>query len=193
VSDETLEKLTVVYCDIAALIPYARNARTHSDAQIAEIAASVREYGWTNPVLIDEASNIIAGHGRVLAARQLGLTEVPTITLTGLTETQRRAYVLADNKLALNSGWDVDKLAIELEELRHAGYDLGLTGFGEAEVQHILAGWDHGSEPEETEPSDAPLEAVIKVRCRSVDADDLKSVVARAVADSGIEGARLVE
>jgi ParB-like chromosome segregation protein Spo0J len=96
----------VVWRGIEALIPYARNARTHSDAQIAQIAGSIREFGFTNPVLIDEAGGIIAGHGRVLGARQLGMDQVPTIALTGLSEAQRRAYVIADNKLALNAGWD---------------------------------------------------------------------------------------
>ena len=94
---------------IDRLIPYARNARTHSDAQIAQIAGSIREFGFTNPVLIDEKGGIIAGHGRVLGARQLDMTQVPTITLTGLSEAQRRAYVIADNKLALNAGWDPER------------------------------------------------------------------------------------
>ena len=103
--------------NIEKLIPYARNPRTHSDAQIAQIAGSIREFGFTNPVLIDEKGGLIAGHGRVLGARQLGMTQVPTITLTGLTEVQRRAYVIADNKLALNAGWDPELLRLELGEL----------------------------------------------------------------------------
>jgi hypothetical protein len=111
-------QLIVMWRNIERLIPYARNARTHSDAQIAQIAGSIREFGFTNPVLIDEKGGLIAGHGRVLGARQLGMTQVPTITLTGLTEVQRRAYVIADNKLALNAGWDPELLRLELGELK---------------------------------------------------------------------------
>jgi ParB family chromosome partitioning protein len=116
------------------LIPYARNSRTHSDAQVAQVAASIREFGFTNPVLIDADDGIIAGHGRVMAARKLGLEKVPCIRLAHLTETQRRAYVIADNKLALNSGWDEEMLALELAELRDADFDLQLTGFDGAEL-----------------------------------------------------------
>lgn len=116
------------------LIPYARNSRTHSDAQVAQVAASIREFGFTNPVLIDAEDGIIAGHGRVMAARKLGLDEVPCIRLSHLSETQRRAYVIADNKLALNSGWDEEMLALELAELRDADFDLDVAGFDEAEL-----------------------------------------------------------
>lgn len=116
------------------LIPYARNSRTHSDAQVAQVAASIREFGFTNPVLIDAEDGIIAGHGRVLAARKLGLEKVPCIRLGHLTETQKRAYVIADNKLALNSGWDEEMLALELAELREVDFDLQLTGFDGAEL-----------------------------------------------------------
>ena len=106
---------TIVRRRCAALIPYARNARTHSDQQVAQIAASIREFGFTNPVLIDEEDGIIAGAGRVLGAHLLGLDEVPCIVLAHLTPTQRRAYVLADNKLALNAGWDLEMLSLEME------------------------------------------------------------------------------
>lgn len=116
------------------LIPYARNSRTHSDAQVAQVAASIREFGFTNPVLIDAEDGIIAGHGRVMAARKLGLAEVPCIRLAHLSETQKRAYIIADNKLALNSGWDEEMLALELAELREVDFDLEVTGFGEAEL-----------------------------------------------------------
>jgi ParB-like chromosome segregation protein Spo0J len=125
---------------LEALVPYARNARTHSDAQVAQIAASIREFGFCNPVLIDAAGGIIAGHGRVLAARQLGLGEVPCIRLGHLTEVQRRAYVIADNKLALNAGWDEDLLALELSALRIEDFDLGLTGFDPGELDGLLDG-----------------------------------------------------
>ena len=124
---------------IEALIPYARNSRTHSDAQVAQIAASIREFGWTNPVLVDGSNGIIAGHGRVLAARKLGFEQVPVIELAHLSESQKRAYVLADNKLAENAGWDDELLRIELEALQAAGFDLSLTGFADDELAALMA------------------------------------------------------
>ncbi len=123
---------------VAELVPYARNARTHSEAQVTRIAASIREFGFTNPVLVDGERGVIAGHGRLLAARMLGLAEVPTIELAHLTEAQKRAYVLADNRLALSAGWDADLLRIELGDLRAEGFDLALTGFGEDEIGAFL-------------------------------------------------------
>jgi len=123
---------------IDALIPYARNSRTHSDEQVAQIAASIREFGFTNPVLIDGEGGIIAGHGRVLAARKLGMTQVPCIRLTHLTEAQRRAYVIADNKLALNAGWDEKMLRLEIADLKAMDYDLDLCGFSDAELENLL-------------------------------------------------------
>ena len=131
-------ELAVEYRPLDSLIGYARNARTHSEAQVAEIAGSIREFGWTNPILVDGDSGVIAGHGRLLAARKLGLTEVPVIELAHLTETQKRAYILADNKLALNAGWDHDLLALELGDLNDSGFDLGLTGFSGDEVADLL-------------------------------------------------------
>ena len=114
---------------IASLVPYARNARMHSAEQIDQIAASIREWGWTVPVLVDEADDIIAGHGRVLAAHKLAIAEVPVMVAAGWSEAQKRAYVLADNKLALNAGWDNDLLKIELGDLQAFDFDLGLIGF----------------------------------------------------------------
>lgn len=116
---------------IDSLIPYARNSRTHSEEQVAQIAASMREWGWTNPVLIDEDGGIIAGHGRILAARKLGLKEVPVMVAAGWTEAQKRAYVIADNQLALNAGWDTEMLSAELRGLDEDGFDLGLLGFSD--------------------------------------------------------------
>ncbi|MBF0563107.1 MAG: site-specific DNA-methyltransferase, partial [Alphaproteobacteria bacterium] len=130
--------LAVEYRSLDSLVAYARNARTHSDAQVAEIAGSIREFGFTNPVLVGEDGTLIAGHGRVLAARKLGMAEVPTIVLTGLSETQRRALVLADNRIAINAGWDNDLLALELGDLQDAGFDLGLTGFTGDEIADLL-------------------------------------------------------
>ena len=120
------------------LIPYARNARTHSEEQIAQIAASIREFGWTNPILIDGKNGIIAGHGRLAAARKLGLDEIPVIELEHLTETQKKALILADNKLALNSGWDNDMVMFELKELNLDGFDLELVGFDSIELAKIF-------------------------------------------------------
>ena len=122
-----------------ALIPYARNSRTHSEAQVAQIAASIKEFGFTNPVLIDETGSIIAGHGRVMAARKLAIADVPSIRLTHLTDAQKKAYVIADNKLALNAGWDDEMLAVELTDLKDMGFDLDLTGFSTDEIEALLA------------------------------------------------------
>jgi hypothetical protein len=117
------------------LIPYARNSRTHSDQQVAQVAASIREFGFTNPVLIDSEDGIIAGHGRVMAARKLGLAEVPCIRLGHLTETQKKAYIIADNRLAeVGGGWDEEMLGLELADLREADFDLGLLGFSENDL-----------------------------------------------------------
>ena len=133
-------ELAVAYRPLDSLVPYARNARTHSEAQVAEIAGSIREFGFTNPVLITEDGTLIAGHGRVLAARLLGMDTVPTITLTGLSDNQRRALVLADNRIALNAGWDESLLALELGDLKEAGFDLGIMGFEDGELDRLLAG-----------------------------------------------------
>jgi ParB-like chromosome segregation protein Spo0J len=115
---------------VDALIPYARNARTHSDDQVAQIAASIKEWGWTTPVLIDEDGGIIAGHGRVMAARKLGIKQIPTMTATGWSHAQKQAYVLADNQLPQNAEWDLDLLAVEMKDLDADGFDLSLIGFG---------------------------------------------------------------
>ena len=120
---------------ISELVPYARNARTHSDAQIAQLRASIREFGFINPVLIDAAGNIIAGHGRVLAAQAEGMTEVPCVLVEHLSDAQRRAYILADNRLAEMGGWDLDMVEIELGDIWDAGLDLTLTGFTEADLE----------------------------------------------------------
>jgi len=128
----------IVLRSVESLIPYARNARTHSDAQVAQIAASIREFGFTNPVLVDGENGIVAGHGRVLAARKLSMVQVPCIELAHLTDAQRRAYIIADNKLALNAGWDEQLLTLELGELKMAGFNLSATGFGELELNALL-------------------------------------------------------
>lgn len=132
----------------ADLVPYARNARTHSEAQVAQIAGSIREYGFTNPVLIDGNNGIVAGHGRVLAAQKLGIEQVPCIRLAHLTDAQRRAYVLADNRLALNAGWDAEILAVELDELKDAGVDLASLGFDKDELNELIGTPNTGPLPD---------------------------------------------
>jgi DNA modification methylase len=129
---------------VADLIPYASNSRTHSDAQVAQIAASIKEFGWTNPILIDGENTIIAGHGRLLAARKLGLDKVPAIVLDHLTKPQQRALVIADNQLALNAGWDMDMLKAEIEDLNLEDFDISLLGFDDKFLDGLL-------EPEPTE------------------------------------------
>jgi DNA modification methylase len=134
------------------LIPYARNSRTHSDEQVGQIAASIKEWGWTTPVLIDESGGIIAGHGRVMAARKLGIEEVPTMTATGWTKAQKAAYVLADNQLPQNAGWNMDMLKVEMMDLDSDGFDLNLIGFDGDMVANLL------NDPEEglTDPDAVP-------------------------------------
>ena len=150
--------LAVSYRPIDGLRPYERNARTHSAEQINQIVASIKEFGFTSPILVDGANGVIAGHGRLAAARKLGMTEVPVIELAGLSEAQRRAYVIADNKLALNAGWDEELLRLELGELKGLGVDLGLTGFGELELEKLLLGTDGDGDPDEApEPPAEPV------------------------------------
>jgi hypothetical protein len=123
---------------VTELIPYVNNSRTHSDTQVAQIAASIKEFGWTNPILVDGTNGIIAGHGRFLAARKLGYKEVPTIELAGLSENQKKAYVIADNKLALNAGWDDELLKIELKELLSEGFAMDILGFDQSELDDLF-------------------------------------------------------
>ena len=146
---------------IDRLVPYARNPRTHSEEQVVQIAASIAGLGFTNPILVDTKAGIIAGHGRLLAARKLGLTEVPVIVLDHLNETQKRAYIIADNRLALNAGWDEELLGAELAALEKEGFDLGLTGFSDAELEALLAD-EKGSESAET-PEEIPEAPAIAV------------------------------
>ena len=162
-SESAVSSPVVRMIPIDGLVPYVRNARTHSDEQVAQIAASIREFGWTNPVLVDGSNGVIAGHGRLLAARKLGLAEVPVIELAHLTETQTRAYVIADNRLAETAGWDDDLLRLELADLREGRFDLALTGFDATELDTLLApGADDGSTADEAaddvpEPAAEPM------------------------------------
>jgi site-specific DNA-methyltransferase (adenine-specific) len=130
--------MKIINVFVEALIPYAKNSRTHDDAQIAQIAASIKEFGWTNPILVDGDKGIIAGHGRLMAARKLGMTEVPVIELKDLTATQKKAYIIADNRLALNAGWDNQMLTIELNELLEDKFSLELLGFNADELNVLL-------------------------------------------------------
>ena len=131
-------QLKITYQKTGDLVPYARNSRTHSEEQVGQIASSIREFGFTNPVLVDEENTIIAGHGRIMAAQKLGLGEVPTITLAGLSDTQRKAYIIADNRLALNAGWDDEMLALEMSDLREVDFDLSSLGFDGVAIEEIL-------------------------------------------------------
>jgi len=137
---------------VSDLIPYARNSRTHSDAQVAKISASIKEFGFLNPVIVDGDNGIIAGHGRILAAQKLGLEAVPTIEADHLTEAQRRAYVIADNRLALDAGWDDELLRIELGDLDAEGFDLSLTGFDLDEIANLTAEEIEGLTDEDAVP-----------------------------------------
>lgn len=130
--------MQVSQTSLSELIPYINNSRTHSDQQVSQIAASIKEFGFNNPILIDGDNGIIAGHGRVLAARKLNLDKVPTIELEHLTDAQRKAYIIADNKLALNADWDIDLLKLEVQELNDEKFDLTLTGFNTEELDGLF-------------------------------------------------------
>ena len=130
--------MEIIYKKVQDLIPYINNSRTHSEEQVNQIVASINEFGFTNPLLIDEKDNIIAGHGRLLASKKLKMEEVPCIVLSGLTEAQKKAYIIADNKMALNAGWDFNLLSLELENLKELDFDLELTGFSVDEIDGLL-------------------------------------------------------
>lgn len=154
-----MRTLSLEYRPVSVLIPFIRNARTHSDEQVSQIAASIREFGFTNPILLDGDNGVIAGHGRLMAAKKLGMKEVPVIELADLTEAQKRAYVLADNKLALNAGWDNELLKVELQDLQSLGFEVPLIGFGEDELSALLADRSSGlTDPDEV--PEAPVEPV---------------------------------
>jgi len=149
--------------EVTALIPYAKNSRTHDDAQVAQIAASIKEFGWTNPILVDGDKGVIAGHGRLLAARKLGHDKVPVIELKHMTEAQKKAYVIADNKLALNAGWDTAMLSIEMKDLEDEGFDLALLGFDDKELNALLQSEVVEGLTDEDEVPDVPVEPKTKL------------------------------
>jgi len=166
------------------ITPFAANSRTHSDSQVAQIAASIKEFGFTNPLLIDETGTIIAGHGRFEAALRLELDEVPVIELAGLTDAQRRAYVIADNKLALNAGWDDDMLQSEILSLKEMDFEIDLLGFDEDELSLLLNGWDSDINLPD-EPKDDSLE-MFRVKVDADSMDEAKEVITNALDDAGI-------
>ena len=177
--------LTIKYLATGLLIPYANNSRTHTEQQIKQVAASIQEFGFTNPVLVDEDNGIIAGHGRVLAAELTGLEKIPTITLKGLSETQKKAYIIADNKLALNADWSLDNLKLEIDHLTEIGFDLEILGFDESEFDEIQKGWDTDIDLPEITNSGM---AKITVECNEQDKNDVLIIVEEAVKESGIDG-----
>jgi DNA modification methylase len=155
-----LSRLQVLVWPVDRLLPYIRNARTHSVEQVAQVAASIVEFGWTNPLLVAADGTIIAGHARLAAARKLGMTEVPVIVLDHLSETQRRALVLADNRLALNAGWDEEMLRVELTALDEGGFKLDLVGFSDEELAELLGGEAHDGLTEENDAPEPPETAI---------------------------------
>ena len=182
---------------IEELLPYAKNSRTHLDEQTAQIAASIKEFGFTNPVLIDNENQIIAGHGRILAARKLKMKEVPCIRLGYLTETQKKAYVIADNKLALNSGWDDELLALEIADLKDEDFDISLLGFSDDELANLadqiaeevegLTDEDEAPEPPEepiTKPGDIYVMGKHRLMCgNSTNQNDIEKLCNHELVD----------
>ena len=159
-----MTKHKITYIDTNILIPYVNNSRTHDDIQISQIAASIKEFGFTNPILVDADNGIIAGHGRILAGQKLGLDEVPCIVLSHLSEAQKKAYVIADNKLALNAGWDDELLSLEIGELSEMDFNLELLGFSDDELSDIMNSVDEveGLTDEDAIP-ETPEEPITKL------------------------------
>lgn len=195
--DENFDSdLVVTMQPVEDLIPYDKNPRTHSPTQIERIAASITEFGFTNPILVDKDLNVIAGHGRLMAAQALELDVVPTIKLGRLTEAQRRAYVIADNQIALNSGWDDDLLQSELNELANAGFDLSVLGWGDnlptfGETVDLSA-LDDFDENQTADLADGVKKA-IQIEFRSEDYEEAKGLVAAARKRGDYIGMKLIE
>jgi DNA modification methylase len=160
---EEVKLMEIEYHNTSDLIPYARNSRTHSDKQVLQIASSIKEFGFTNPVLIDDDNGIIAGHGRVMAANKLGIKDIPCVKLSHLTPEQKRAYIIADNKLALNSGWDNELLAIEFLDLKESGFDLELTGFTLDEINALTPEEIPPGLTDEDDAPEVPVDPVTKL------------------------------
>lgn len=172
---------------VESLIPYARNSRTHSDAQVAQIAASIKEFGWTNPILVDGENGIIAGHGRLMAARKLGMEYVPVIKLDHLSKAQKQALIIADNKLALNSGWDEDMLKVELQDLIDSDFELELVGFDADELNLLFNGWQPDADVVEKNGENlAGILSKIVIKTDSEQEDFAKQVITNALDSAGI-------
>ena len=173
---------------VDSLIPYANNARTHSPEQVSQVAASIREFGFTNPLLIDEENTVIAGHGRLLAAQKLGLNEVPAIIVTDLTEAKKKALIIADNKLALNAGWDEDMLKIEMELLQELDFDLDVLGFDANEINMLFDGWDSDIDlPEKDGENLDGIAATLKIEVSQDEKQFANEVITNALDSAGIE------
>lgn len=174
---------------IDRLVPYAKNSRLHSQEQIAQVAASIVEFGFTNPVLVDSNDGIVAGHGRLAAARELGLPEVPVVVLDHLSERQKRAYVIADNKLALNASWDVDMLAMEVDALREDDFDLTLLGFSEAELEGLgKDGWDSDIDAiDKIEEKDSTAKGKLTISFNEWDREQIREAVTNVIDSLGLE------
>ena len=170
----TSNKLQVVYKEVDDLIPYARNSKIHDETNVNLIAGSIKSFGFNNPVLLDGENGIIAGHGRVLAAKKLGMKQIPTIELQGLSETEKRAYIIADNRLTEKSEWDKDMLGLELADLKALNIDLDCIGFNENEVEELL-----GAEAEfpKIDDRDAPLTKTFTVNYDNV--EDYEEVMSK--------------
>lgn len=173
---------------VEKLIPYAMNSRTHSDEQIAELASSIREFGFTVPIVVDDDNTILAGHGRLAAARLLNLTEVPVSKVSDWSEVEKKAYVIKENQLALMAGWDNDILKLEFEALEGLGYDVGRLGFPDYELDLIRNGWESDLTFDDSTDSESDESVTIKVKCSGLDSDDVRSTIERAIAESGIDG-----
>jgi ParB-like chromosome segregation protein Spo0J len=172
------------------LVPYNKNSRLHNADQVAQIAASIGEFGFTNPILVDSHDGIVAGHGRFAAAQELGLTTVPVVVLDHLSERQRKAYVIADNKLALNASWDVDMLAAELQDLRDDGFDLDLVGFTDAEIEGLMKdGWDSDMEAiDKIEEKDSSAKGKLTITFNEWDREQIREAVTNLIDSLGVEG-----
>jgi len=172
--------LSIEYKSTGELIPYVNNSRTHSEQQVQQVAASIKEFGFTNPLLIDEDGGIIAGHGRLQAAQMLGMDEVPTITLNGLTEAQRKAYVIADNKLALNAGWDDELLKVEIQTLSDFDFDLSLLGWDvlpdfKDDIDYSIL--DDDDLDDELEEMTDDVKKAIQIEFESQDYEEAKDII----------------
>ena len=169
----------ICYISASDLISYKGNSRTHSDEQVNQIASSINEFGFTNPILIDEKKSIIAGHGRVMAANKLGLDKVPTITLKGLTKAQIKAYVIADNQLALNAGWDLNTLKLELEHLQEVEFDIDLLGFDSGFIDNLFEFVDYSDKNKELDMDDFDDWMELKFKFSSDQYEAVKSKLAQ--------------